>query len=88
MEQNRMSCIRSVGGDKICSYCEGKLIKNGKTKQQKQRYKCKSCNLNAIKEHLSETDITNDFRRALFTIKTMIFIAIAQDNSCSSYLSN
>lgn len=46
-----MSCIRSVGGDKICSYCEGKLIKHGKTKQQNHRYKCKSCNKSQVEQY-------------------------------------
>ncbi|MFA7449115.1 MAG: hypothetical protein WCY77_11815 [Weeksellaceae bacterium] len=44
MEQSKSSCIRSVGGEKICSYCEEKLIKYGKTKQQNQRFKCTACN--------------------------------------------
>lgn len=46
-----MSCIRSVGEDKICSYCEGKLIKHGKTKQRNQRFKCKSCNKTQVEQY-------------------------------------
>jgi len=40
-----------VGGDKICSYCEGKLIKHGKTKQLNQRYKCKNCNKTQVEQY-------------------------------------
>ena len=29
---------------KMCSICSNKLIKYGRTKDGKQRYKCKSCN--------------------------------------------
>ncbi|MVZ63770.1 IS1 family transposase [Sphingobacterium humi] len=43
MEQAVASCIRCVGGEKICSYCNKKLIKHGFSKSGKQRYKCKSC---------------------------------------------
>lgn len=51
-----MSCstpkaFGGVGGDKICSYCEGKLIKHGKTKQRNQRYKCKSCRKTQVEEY-------------------------------------
>lgn len=46
-----MSCIRSVGGDKICSYCEGKLIKYGKTKQQNQRFKCTNCSKTQVEQY-------------------------------------
>jgi transposase-like protein len=51
MEQNRISCIRSVGGEKICSYCEGNLIKYGKTKQQNQRFKCNNCNRTQVEKY-------------------------------------
>lgn len=51
MEQSKSSCIRSVGGEKICSYCEGKLIKYGKTKQQNQRFKCTACNKTQVEQY-------------------------------------
>lgn len=43
MQQNETSCIRCVGGIKICSYCDGRLIVHGKTNSGKTRYKCKNC---------------------------------------------
>ncbi|RZJ49780.1 MAG: IS1 family transposase [Flavobacterium sp.] len=43
MGQNTSTCIQCVGGQKICSYCQKKLIKHGYSKSGKQRYKCKSC---------------------------------------------
>ena len=51
MEQSKSSCIRSVGGEKICSYCEEKLIKYGKTKQQNQRFKCTACNKTQVEQY-------------------------------------
>ncbi|MCK9236094.1 MAG: hypothetical protein M0P09_07255, partial [Acholeplasmataceae bacterium] len=33
------------------SYCEGKLIKHGKTKQLNQRYKCKNCNKTQVEQY-------------------------------------
>ena len=41
MRQNRVSCIKCVGGIKICSYCCDKLIVHGKAASGKTRYKCK-----------------------------------------------
>lgn len=43
MQQVIDSCIKCVGGEKICSYCNKSLIKHGISSSGKQRYKCKSC---------------------------------------------
>ena len=43
MEQTTTSCLKCVGGQKICTYCGMKLLKHGFSKSGKQRYKCKNC---------------------------------------------
>jgi insertion element IS1 protein InsB len=42
------SCIKSVGGNYICSKCDRKIIKNGKTITGKQRYICKNCKKTSV----------------------------------------
>jgi len=37
------SCFRCVGGEKICNYCEGKMMKHGMSGAGKRRYKCSVC---------------------------------------------
>lgn len=40
MESNRPKCSKCVDG--------GKIVKNGKTKNGKQRYKCKQCTRSSV----------------------------------------
>jgi insertion element IS1 protein InsB len=42
------SCIKCVGGFYHCLKCESRFIKNGKTKNGKQRYICKSCKKTSV----------------------------------------
>lgn len=51
MGHSEISCIRSVGREKICSYCQGKLIKYGKTKHRTQRFRCKKCNKTQVENY-------------------------------------
>ncbi|WP_222165494.1 IS1 family transposase [Edaphocola aurantiacus] len=37
-------CIKSVDEKKMCIYCEGQCVKNGKTRSNKQRLLCRICN--------------------------------------------
>src|SRR5690554_7869994 len=48
MVNSNTSCIKSVGGTKICANCSNKIVKHGTTKAGKQRYKCKNCNKTVV----------------------------------------
>ncbi|WP_282036624.1 IS1 family transposase [Saccharicrinis aurantiacus] len=45
------SCIKSVGGIKICNYCSGTLIKHGHSTNRKSRYKCTKCNKTQVESY-------------------------------------
>ena len=51
MDLSFTSCIRCVGGTKICIYCESKLIKHGTTKNGKSRFKCKKCKTTSVENY-------------------------------------
>lgn len=48
MNKMKTSCSRCVDGRLSCSYCGNFVIKNGKTKGNKQRYLCKHCNITRV----------------------------------------
>ena len=51
MIRNQTKCIK-VSDTTICPYCqEQKIIKNGKTKNQKQQYYCKNCQKRFIENY-------------------------------------
>ncbi len=43
MQEHTPKCTKGVGVYLKCPYCNGFSIKYGKSKSQKQRYRCKSC---------------------------------------------
>ncbi len=51
MEENFTSCIKRVGGQYCCSYCNGKLIKHGKSKAHKTRFCCKVCKKTQVENY-------------------------------------
>lgn len=51
MGLNATSCFKRVGGEIICNFCEGKLIKYGNSSANKQRYCCKNCNKTQVENY-------------------------------------
>lgn len=51
MIESGTSCIRCVGGVKLCSYCGGTLRKHGYTKSLKTRYSCKKCGKTQVAQY-------------------------------------
>lgn len=51
MEEKTTSCIKRVGGAKICNYCSNILIKHGKSSANKTRYRCKSCKKTQVENY-------------------------------------
>lgn len=51
MINSSTSCIKCVDGINACIYCSAKLVKNGFTKANKQRYKCKNCKKSVVEKY-------------------------------------
>lgn len=51
MKEFNTSCIRCVGGEKVCSYCSEKLVRHGRTASGKIRYRCKSCRRTQVENY-------------------------------------
>lgn len=51
MEENNTSCIKRVGGTKICSFCGNILIKHGKSSSNTPRYRCKICKKTQVENY-------------------------------------
>lgn len=52
-------CIRNVVENKQCLSCEGLVIKNGFSKAQKQRFKCKVCSKTFIHDYTYKACMVN-----------------------------
>lgn len=51
MQVNASTCIKRVGGNAICSHCNGNLIKHGICNSGKPRYKCKNCKKTQVENY-------------------------------------
>ena len=51
MVNSNTSCIKCVDRINACIYCSAKLVKNGFTKANKQRYKCKNCKKSVVEKY-------------------------------------
>ena len=49
MASKQIKCIKSVGKEILCKYCEGYLIKHGLSPSGGERYKCKACSKTQMK---------------------------------------
>jgi len=67
MQQMVVSCIRCVGGVKICGYCSEQLTKHGLSKAGKQRYKCKGCGKTQI-QHYTYQAYTSAINQQIITL--------------------
>ncbi|MDO5638140.1 MAG: IS1 family transposase [Myroides sp.] len=59
MLNSNTSCIKCVDGINTCTYCSGKLVKNGFSKAKKQRYKCKGCNKTIVENYTYNAYFSN-----------------------------
>jgi insertion element IS1 protein InsB len=54
MLQEDHKCYRIVDGSMECMLCTGKCVKNDKTKEQTQRYKCKQCGKTFMEKYVNK----------------------------------
>jgi insertion element IS1 protein InsB len=54
MLQEEHKCYRIVDGSMKCMLCEGNCVKNGKTKELTQRYKCKQCGKTFMEKYINK----------------------------------
>jgi insertion element IS1 protein InsB len=54
MLQEDHKCYRIVDGSMECKLCAGKCVKNGKTKELTQRYKCKQCGKTFMEKYMNK----------------------------------
>ncbi len=57
MTESATSCIKSVGGMKVCGGCKGKLLRHGSSSSGKNRYKCKICGRTQVDKYMIQTPI-------------------------------
>src|SRR5690606_11683556 len=51
MKENTSSCFRYVGGVRICTVCQIKVIRHGYTKSGVIRYRCNSCGKTQVENY-------------------------------------
>ncbi len=54
MQQEDHKCYRIVDDNMECKLCAGKCVKNGKTKEHTQRYKCKHCGKTFMEKYMNK----------------------------------
>jgi transposase-like protein len=57
MLQEDHKCSRIVDGSMECMLCAGKCVKNGKTKELTQRYKCKQCGKTFMEKYYASVGV-------------------------------
>ncbi len=77
MQVNASTCIKRVGGNAICSHCNGKLIKHGICNSGKLRYKCKNCKKTQVENYTYNAyhQSINQQIYLIYTHLNLIFLA-------------